>query len=202
MVSGKIDLEYQEDNVDRLVSKSTWMNKTVEEYLYTANERVGIVIIHMGKSQPAMFDRRDGWTVLSHMKSVLRAASIKGNDICVLHLDENPVCCELAEDVENFGKKVGRLNIRETGNSHMGGRHEEFRNFVTQHDIVVVMGFDANVCVKANLFGTKEYYVDTQDEHATVPPILSQANVVTSRALLVGHGVINHCEAYGELSGI
>lgn len=204
MLNGQIALEYQENNIDRLVTQSTWLNMTVEEFLYTSNERIGIVLIHMGKFQPPMYDLKDGWTVLSHMQSVLRAASLKGNDICVLHLDKNPVCRDLAEDVESFGKKdqEGRIEIRETGNAHMGGRQKEFREFIARHNTIVVMGFDANVCVKANLFGTKEYYDDTQNAHATVPPILSQANVVTSRALLVGNGVINHCEAYGELSGI
>lgn len=63
---------------------------------------------------------------------------------------------------------------------------------------VVVMGFDADICVRANLFGAPDHL----PAGGLAPPLTSVANVVTSRALLVTGGTIypvNHLGAYGVL---
>ncbi len=185
-------------NTARVVSLNNMMNKTVEEYLYTVPGHKGIVLIHLGSFQAPMSTRIDGWPVLSHMKSVLRVARDVNCNICVLHMGGNPeVCPELANEVNAFGNRVV---VHEVGNHHMGNHHQAFRNFVRRHSSVVVMGFDADICVRANLFGTTEYFPD----HRTVPPIISMTNVITSRALLVTTGTINpvgHQGEYGQLYG-
>jgi hypothetical protein len=63
------------------------------------------------------------------------------------------------------------------------------------------MGFDGTICVRANLFGSPEYAPPSPPAPGTssAPPITGLADVVTSRALLVGTGVINGAE-YGLIN--
>jgi hypothetical protein len=61
------------------------------------------------------------------------------------------------------------------------------------------MGFDANICVNANLFGSPEKMPDD----SFVSPLTSMTNVVTSRAVLVTGGQIvpvNNDAEYGVLN--
>ena len=66
---------------------------------------------------------------------------------------------------------------------------------------IVVMGFDSDICVRANMFGSQEYAANPVVGMSSLPPLTSQADVVTSRALLVTVGTVNGAE-YGVLSGL
>ncbi|MGH8475526.1 MAG: hypothetical protein ACRER2_07120 [Methylococcales bacterium] len=138
-------------------------------------------------------DRR----VVDHMNSVLRIGLLRGCDLLCLFMQGVPVCNDLAAAANAFGGR--KMNVR-VSLGHMGGRRIEYRTFATTHDNVVVMGFDANVCVNANLFGSPEQMPDG----SFIPPLTSMTNVVTSRAVLVTDGVIfpfdNQAE-YGVLNG-
>lgn len=189
---------------DRLVSNNIQgLGMTVEEYIYNTPGAKGIVLIHLGGFQAPMSNLFDGWSQLVHMQSVLRAANVMNHNICVLHMGNNPpVCGQLTAEINLFGNRVV---VHENGHHHMGNRHQAFSDFVANNGTMVVMGFDANVCVRANLFGSEEYYVDPNNvanTHATVPPILSQAPVVTSRALLVSAGPIQPVQHQGEYGAL
>ncbi len=123
----------------------------------------------------------------------------------MLHIHANPpVCGQLQTEVNLFPGNL-TTSVNETGNAHMGNRHQAFRDFVNNNGTMIVMGFDANVCVRANLFGAEEYYDDNiGNAHKTVPPIVSMADVVTSRAMLVSAtpiAPIQHQGEYGALLG-
>ena len=75
-----------------------------------------------------------------------------------------------------------------------------YRTFAAAHNNVVVMGFDANICVNANLFGSRE----TMPDGSFIPPLTSMTNVVTSRAVLATTGAIypfHNQGEYGVLNG-
>jgi len=60
---------------------------------------------------------------------------------------------------------------------------------------IVVMGFDADICVHANVFGSKQYVKESVPVGALTPPqllpaLLGEKDIVTSRPLLIGTGVI------------
>jgi hypothetical protein len=194
-------------HTDRLVAPSASLHQTIEEFIYTAPAipavNIGIVMIHLGAFQQSMLDRYDGWRVLDHMNSVLRVGWNCHCDLCILHMGAQPeVCPELDPEVSYF---FHRVTVHELGHAHMGNSHPSFLQFMQTHNPVVVMGFDANICVRANLFGTNEYMPHIgpgPDPHTPVPPIVSVTDVVTSRAVLVCNGPIypvNHQGEYGVL---
>jgi hypothetical protein len=92
----------------------------------------------------------------------------------------------------------------------MGGYHWQYWGFALSHRNVVVMGFDMENCVHANLFGSNErvpnnppYANIPESERAFVSPLTTLCNVVTARSVLVsspGHEKIQ--SEYGELNSI
>ena len=110
----------------------------------------------------------------------------------------NPVCAELQATANAFEGRKRDLHITP---EHMSGCSAIYRNFAANHDHVVVMGFDADVCVNANLFGAPEEMPDG----SFVPPLTSMTHVVTSRALLAMQGQIfpfDNRGEYGVLNGL
>jgi len=149
------------------------------------------MLIHLSGFQPPMNDIFNGRRVVGHMNSVLRIGRLCGCDLLCLHMEGNPVCNELEDAANAFeGRKTDLLVHPE----HMGGRSMVYRNFAATHNNVVVMGFDANVCVNANLFGSPERMPDG----SFIPPLTSMTNVVTSRAVLVTAGQIFPFDNQGE----
>jgi hypothetical protein len=89
-----------------------------------------------------------------------------------------------------------RTNVKES-TGHMGGKQEVFQKFAKDHQNVVVMGFDATVCVEANMFGAPELRSGVVVEQGKKPrsedfvaPLTTLTNVVTSRAVLVTDATI------------
>jgi hypothetical protein len=62
---------------------------------------------------------------------------------------------------------------------------------------MIMMGYDGDVCVGANSFGTGE---TMPLNGKLVVPVISQANIVTSRAVLVTRGLLNKVDKWGVLS--
>ncbi|SFD34855.1 hypothetical protein [Pseudoalteromonas denitrificans] len=167
----------------RNIPPSAWLNQTVEQWLLTENGSVGVVIIHLSGLQDPMKDLFNGRASVDHMNSVLRIARLKGADLLCLHMKGNPVCPELSDAANAYGDRKTDILISKY---HMGGHSADFINFANTHDHVVVIGFDADICVNANLFGANEKSPNGQ----YIPPLTSLTNVVTSRALLVTTGLI------------
>ena len=173
--------------------------RSVEDFVYKTGAAVGAVLIHLDAIQPGMHTVIDGMTVVDHMKSVLKAVNFRGGGACALHIGATPpVCADLAPEFNAFGAPVA---VNELGNRHMGSLHAAFNNFVGQYATIVVMGFDSDICVRANLFGAPEYPANPVVGTSSLPPLTGQVDVVTSRALLVTVGTIGVAE-YGLLSGL
>ncbi|TDO99431.1 hypothetical protein [Marinomonas balearica] len=168
--------------------QSNKLGKTVEEWLLDFNGSVSIILIHLSDYVANMDDVFNERKSVDHMKSVLRIGNMKGADVACLHIKSTPLCMELETEVQKYGTR--RQNFR-TPRHHMGTTNALFRAMCVSKDAVIVMGFDANVCVNANMFGTSDK--DANDVLAT--PITALTNVITSRSLLVTDGVI--CPAMG-----
>ncbi len=175
---------------------SAWLNLTIEQWLLTTPGTKGILLIHLSAYQAPMDDRFNDRRVVDHINSVLRVGRLCGCDLLCLYMHGGPVCPELADAANAYGTSKTDLCI---ANYHMGGRSPIYRTFAATHNNVVVMGFDANVCVNANLFGSPERMPD----NSFVPPLTSLTNVVTSRAVLVTAGQIfpfDNQQEYGVLN--
>lgn len=166
---------------DRIVTKSKFLGITVEQFLL-ANADAGVILIHLSGHDKGMDLVFGGETCLNHIKSVLHVARKMGRDVCCLYMEEPPVLPALEEELGGIKNKVMVLEKRQ----HMGVRQKAFLEFAQKHDHVVVMGFDATICVEANLFGAP----DKMDDGSFALPLTTITNVVTSRAVLVCTGTI------------
>jgi hypothetical protein len=193
---------YNPSFTQRLQPPSLWEGITaqsVEDFIYRSAAPVGAVLIHMDAHQPGMDKVVDGMRVVDHIKSVLRAIQHRGGGVCALHIGATPpVCPALAPE---YNACANRVAVNELGHRHMGSFHAAFNNFVTRYATVVVMGFDADVCVRANLFGAPEYAANAVAGDSSLPPLTSQNDIVTSRALLVATGPLQAAE-YGLIRGL
>lgn len=207
-------------NVHRIVPAGAWVNPsmTVEDYVARGNAD-GIFIIHMQGNQAAFMERFDGWTSLQHMNSVLRVAKRRNVPIYELNMQAGP---NALDEVNNY-----TAALRTTGlvpQAHSGQHDPNFNAWLGGKNKVVVMGFDAIVCVDANLFGSNDPIAQA---HGVGPshvypangiivalrntlvnfarPLVSVTNVVTSRALVATTGSLNppnHVGQYGALTGL
>jgi hypothetical protein len=188
--------------VARLQPASQWEGvaaQSVEDFIYTAAAPVGAVLIHMDAQQNGMDVMVDGMRVIDHIKSVLRAIQHRAGGVCALHIgNTQPVLPALQTE---YNAIANRIAVNEPGFRHMGGFHAAFNNFVTGFATVVVMGFDADVCVRANLFGATEYPANAVLGTSAITPIAAQSDIVTSRAVLVTTGTIQQAE-YGLIQGL
>jgi len=176
---------------------SAWLGQCVEQWLLTTPGTKGILLIHLSSFQPPMNDVFNGRRVVDHMNSVLRIGRLCGCDLLCLTMEGNAVCPELRDAANAYGLNKTDVHVHP---QHMGGRTLEYRTFAANHTNVVVMGFDANICVNANLFGSPERMPD----NSFVPPLTSLTNVVTARAVVVTNGVIypaGNTGEYGVLNG-
>ncbi len=177
---------------------SAWLNQSIEQWLLTALGTKGILLIHLsGFHNNSMTQVFSGRRVVDHINSVLRIGRLCGCDLLCLYMGGNPVCNELRDSANAFEARKTDLFIHP---EHMGGRSLVYRNFANTHNNVIVMGFDANICVNANLFGCPERMPDG----SFVPPLTSMTNVITSRAVLVTLGLIypfDNRGEYGVLNG-
>jgi hypothetical protein len=176
-------------HLERVVAPSAFLNQTVEQYLLSTNDDVGVLLIHLTNHDPSLDLVFNTWKVVDHINSVLRVARLRGFELCVLHQQNPPVCAALQAEADAF---VARTNCH-VHPHHMGGHNGHFLAFAQGHDCVVVMGFDACVCVRANMFGSPE-----QENGAFVTPLIVQTDLVTSRAVLVTAGNITPNSHRGE----
>jgi hypothetical protein len=174
---------------------------TVEEFILNEPAQTGVIMIHLQGFQDSMNRVYDGWKALDHMRSVLRVAAAVKLRLLVLKVAQgDAVCAELKPALAGFGE------VREVYVARHSGFHDaSYREFVGGLRNVVVMGFDADVCVHINVFGGPELLDATDEERRTNAPsrpvgaLLSEVNVITSRPLLVArgfNGVVDRAE-YG-----
>lgn len=174
---------------DRIVPHCAHLYMTVEQFLLTHGGRAGVLMIHMEKPDKIGLEMKfNGHTCLNHIQSVLRVAALKECDLCILNQCGPKLTEKLERQLSSYGGEKKTTVIVPKG--HMGGRDAQFRNFMQSHEEVVVIGFDANVCVDANLFGSIEFMKEG-NVLRFIPPVITQTDVVTSRAILVSPGKIS-----------
>jgi len=187
----------------RVVTDSALLHRTAEAYLLnTAN--VGVLVIHMQHVQAGFDTLIEGVKVIDHVVSVLTVARELGAPVAVLTQGGVPLVDRLEAVVNGY---VNRTDILVT-TGHMGAKNPAYRQFAEACDSVLVVGFDANVCVFANIFGTMEFHpLPLGAPQGTVPnvlePLITMCDVVTSRAVVVTSNPTispaNHKGEYGPL---
>lgn len=190
---------YNPDGRPKILNKplSQFKGQTVEEFLIQNGKETGILSIHLSSFEPPMNDIFDNRKVVDHMKSVLRIGCSVGSELLCLYMSERPICEELSKEANSFKSK--KIDLLVTPH-HMGGGDERYRQFAQRNKYIVVMGFDACICVNANIFGAG----DKMPDGSFVPPLSSMTNVITSRSLLVTDGQVfpvNNQNEYGVLTG-
>ena len=183
-----------------IVPDSALLGKSVEAYLLNT-ERVGVIVVHMEGVQPGFDTQVEGTSVISHITSVLRVAREMGHPICALTQRNLPLVAPL-DGVVNGYLGYQAINVPD---GHMGSSAAAYRAFAAACDCVVVCGFDADVCVMANIFGAPEREASLRpgEPGAYLRPLVSICDVVTARSIVVtGNPVIypvSHRGEYGPL---
>jgi hypothetical protein len=151
---------------------------TTEQFILANHATTAVLMIHVSGVQGPMHDVYNGRSVLKHMESVLRVARARGCPCGVLTMESNSdVCVPLRPE---WGKIPNSVRIYEP-DGHVGTNHQSMRTFAASKTNLVVMGFDAGVCVFANVFGSDEKLKGGGFK----PELITMANVVMSRATLV-----------------
>ena len=183
-----------------IVPDSALMGRSVEAYLLNT-DRVGVIIVHMEGVQPGFDIQIEGASVISHIASMLRVAREMGHPIRALTQRNLPLVGPL-DDVVNGYVGYQAINVAD---GHMGSSSAAYRNFASGCDSVVVCGFDADVCVMANIFGAPER--DAAPLAGGVgpylKPLVSLCDVVTARSIVVTTNPViypvSHRGEYGPL---
>jgi hypothetical protein len=171
---------------------SAFANLTLEQYILGNRATTGVLLIHLSSPQPGMDSLFNGRSTITHIKSVLRTARLTGCPVCALTMEANSDVCPFLRP--EYNQIHNPIRVYEP-HTHMGGNHLAFRNFAASRANIVVMGFDANVCVFANVFGSME----TMPDGSFKPALVSMGNVVMSRAGLVGTGgVSSNTPTFGQ----
>lgn len=194
-----ITSEYQPDlrPPKRLHSTSVRLGMKVEDYV-SITDNVGILLIHLSEAVKGINTAYDRKKSIEHIACVLRISIKYGRDIAILHQKLPMVMPELQPCIKNYEK----ITAIYQPTSHMGGNDVAYQKFARSHRSVVVMGFDANICVFANIFGCPETSPTGQSWTA---PLLSMSSVVTSRAVLIYDSPlypVNYNGEYGILAGL
>jgi|WetSurMetagenome_2_1015567.scaffolds.fasta_scaffold149379_2 hypothetical protein len=167
----------------------------VEEFILGHPDlSLGVLLIHLSNCQAAMNRTYCGWKAVDHMRSVIRTAIHRNLEHAVLYLKGGARACGPLDEVLRPGRLV---DCHELGNHHSGFFNDHFEAFVARHDALVVMGFDADVCVHANLFGTP----DTLPDGTLPPALVNKVTVITSRPLLVTVGMVSKLEYGNSIRG-
>jgi len=184
-------------------TSNNFLDKSLEHFIVENPARLGAVLIHMGAQVDALGFAVAGRTHLQHLISTLDALAFVNAPLCILHqkyADGRHITENVCESLRTAVAKVGNLTtVWTTG--HAGGKDTEFMDFIAGHDTIVAMGYDGDVCVGANCFGTHELN-DAQrpgGAQTLVVPIINQANIVTSRTVLVSDGTINKVKKWGVI---
>lgn len=155
---------------------------TLEQFLIDNRANTGLILIHLsgvvnGMNNKIFNDR----SCLTHMTSVLKVARLCNVGLCVLTMDNtSDVCVPMRAEYNQYPAST---RVYEP-HHHMGSIDANFTNFATGNTNCVVMGFDAGICVFANVFGADER-MGAGPAFPYRAPISTLTNVVMSRAGLV-----------------
>ena len=186
---------------------------TVTEYIEAKAANTRLVLIHLGGPQGDMSHSWDGATALEHMNAVLNAAAENNMHVCILRdphtgvrgqnvpTPTNAVCAGLQNAV--VGIPGTNIWVADGGNKHSAFHDPAYQAWVSTPGVtaVIVMGFDADVCVRGNVFGISEAAANANPP-SLVPALINFVDVVTSRPLLSGGdaGTIQSMDYWGNLA--
>lgn len=170
---------------------SAFMGMSIVKYLLANPADAGLLLIHLGHAGSAGLDVRfNGRTSLEYMTSVLRVARLMGCPIAVLSMakdGEEHLCPVLLTEFTQV-PQTRRLVIHEPA-FHTGTNQPAMVNFLRSRPRMIVMGFDATICVFANVFGSEERM--SPHDPTFRPPLINFADIIMSRATLACNGPLN-----------
>lgn len=167
---------------------SAFMGMSIVRYLLANPADAGLLLIHLGSADSSGLDEQfNGRTSLEYMTSVLRVARVMGCPVTVLSMakaGEEHLCPVLLRE---FMLVPGsrRLVIHEPA-FHTATNQLAMVNFVRSRPRLIVMGFDATICVFANVFGSEEKM--SAHDPSFRPPLINYADIIMSRATLACSG--------------
>jgi hypothetical protein len=202
----------QSNSVTPVNTKCVQLRMTVEEYLMQNQQSTILLMIHMQEAQESRNMLWDGRSAEYHIISVIEVGKSLGIPLCVLKFPKPArTVYEGLTDVVKDYPNVTSVDIEK---KHSCVDDWRFRKLLKPGiRTVVVIGFDRDVCVHANVFGGEqmnEEWVPRGIGHpkpSTPPTLVSAlvnlADVVTSRPLVLtkSSGIIYpHSVQWGPLS--
>ncbi len=189
------------------------LDQTVTEYIEANAASTRVLLIHLGGAQADMPHNWDGASALDHMNAVLNAAAENHVHVCILRdphngvrgqnlpTPVNAVCAGLQNAV---GAIPGtHVWVADGGTHHSAFHDPAFQAWINPGGVtaVVVIGFDADICVRGNVFGVAEQAANVLPL-AVVPALINFTDVITSRPLLSGGvaGTVQRFDCWGELA--
>lgn len=188
------------------------LDMTVTEYIEANAANTRLVLIHLGGHQSDMSRSWDGATALDHMNAVLIAAAENNMHVCILRdphtgvrgqnvpTPANAVCAGLRNAVG--GIPGTHIWVADGGNQHSAFHDPGYQGWVSTQGVnaFIVMGFDADICVRGNVFGVSERAANAI-QPSLVPALINFGDVVTSRPLLSGGdaGTVQSMDYWGNL---
>lgn len=170
---------------------SAFMGMSIVDHLLAHPDNAGLLLIHLGHADSSGLDEQfSGRTSLAHMTSVLRVARMMGCPVTVLSMakgGEEHLCPVLLREF-NLVPASRRLVIHEPA-FHTGTNQPAMVTFLQSRPRIVVMGFDATICVFANVFGSQEA-MSAADARFR-PPLINFADIIMSRATLACSGPLS-----------
>lgn len=142
---------------------------TVPDFMEANAASTRVLLIHLGTAQLDMGRLWDGTSALAHMNAVLATAAAQQIHVCILcdphqrgrgvgtPTPANAVCGGLRAAV---GLLPGtHVWVADGGGEHSAFHDPAFLPWLTAPGVtdVVVMGFDADICVRGNVFGAAEF---------------------------------------------
>lgn len=185
---------------------------SVEDYMEDNSNTTRMLLIHLGQPQEDMNHKWDGATALQHMNSVISKAAQKGVPICILRDPHSGVRGQNVPKpvdavCDGLRHAIGQVPgnnvwVADGGGQHSAFHDPKFQGWVDLEEVktVIVMGFDADICVRGNVFGVSEK-AEGVNPPSLVPALLNFADVLTSRPLLSGGGAgtIQQIDSWGDL---
>jgi hypothetical protein len=165
---------------------SSFTGMTLVQYILANPDTTGIVLIHLATVNPSLQVQFHGRSTLEHITSVVRVARLVGCPVCVLSINAPHLCAPLLAEYDRIPVARRTLVVEP---AHVGTNHLAMRNFLTNKTDVVVMGFDASICVFANVFGSQERMGGADSPFKS--PMITMANLVMTRATTACVGPIS-----------
>ncbi|MFO7854135.1 MAG: hypothetical protein R6V44_02735 [Paracoccaceae bacterium] len=173
---------------------------SVEQFMIENAGTTGVVMIHLNDTQAGYARAIDGQRTIEHVISVLRVAEML--DMPVMNLAQNQALPPVAPELVPVWNDLRNKRTVVQPHGHMGDGDPAFNLWAERLQNVVVTGYDAEVCVHANIFGAPEHSrSDDRRGIRRLRPLTTVANVISSRAIVVSTGAVIAKPEFGLMNG-